>query len=97
MIRAIIPAGLVLRIIGVAFVTSPSTGPVPFVTRVSDSIGFFDTRDSQTHGIGNSTRGLTGRTFAVLVLGHRLLGLGQLCKGALKSSTDHAHDSFIGR
>ena len=78
-------------------ITFPTSGTVTILTGISNSIGFFNCRDSQTHGIGYSARGLTGRTFAVLVLGHRLLGLGQLCKGILKSSTDHAHVTFIGR
>ena len=97
MIGAVISARLVLRTIRVAVITFPTVGAVTVLTVVADSIGFFNCRDSQTDRIGYSARGLAGRAFTVLVLGHRLLCLGQLCKGILKSSTDHAHESFIGR
>ena len=72
-------------------------GVMTVTTGSSHGIGFLHTGDTKSHGIGDSSRGLTGRTFAILVLGHRLLGLGQLRKGTFKSSTDDAHVLLIGR
>lgn len=72
-------------------------GVMTLATGSPDGIGFLDTGDTKTNGIGDSSRGLTGRTFAILVLGHRLLGLGQLRKGTFKSSADDAHMTMIGR